>query len=68
MDSMVRLVWECTTQSRWNSGGLSFTQRNLCYDLGHDILDFTETHDNVQMSKNSNFIPAEQAPVSDTLV
>ena len=51
--------------STWNCGGLSFTQRNLCYDLGHDILALTETHDNGQMSKNTNFIPVEHAPVSD---
>ena len=52
--------------STWNCGGLSFTQRELCRALNHDILALTETHYKTQFQKNSNFIPADPVPANDT--
>ena len=46
--------WQMSTQiqvgdkirlATWNCGGLSFTQREICSELGYDILALTETHD-----------------------
>ena len=32
----------------WNCGGLSYSQRELCAQLGYDIVALTETHDSGQ--------------------
>ena len=46
----------------WNYGGLSFTQRELCGELGYDILALMETHDTGSLRHS------KQAPsASDTL-
>ena len=31
----------------WNSGGLSYTHRELCRELNYDILSLTEIHHNL---------------------
>ena len=49
----------------WNCGGLSYTLRDLCAELGYDILVLTETHDKGTLRSSRNFITAEPAPDSD---
>ena len=33
--------------STWNCGGLTFTQRQLCQELGYNMLALTETHEDL---------------------
>ena len=40
----------------WNCGGLSYTQRELCVQLGYDILALTETHDAGQLRPSKHFL------------
>ena len=51
--------------STWNCSGLSATQKQLCSELGYDILGLTETHDTGSFKKSLSFIPAEPAPEND---
>ena len=51
--------------STWNCGGLSFTQRQLCQELGYDVLALTETHNAGTMKNSHNFITSEPAPATD---
>ena len=50
----------------WNCGGLSYTQRELCSELGYDILGLTETHDKATLQNNHKFITGEPAPNEDS--
>ena len=49
----------------WNTGGLSFTNRELCKELNYDILALTETHDNGTLKDTRDFIKSEPAPKND---
>ena len=46
----------------WNCGGLSYTQRKLCAQLGYDILALTETHDSGQLRPTKRFLTATLHP------
>ena len=49
----------------WNCGGLSYTQRELCAQLGYDILALTETHDSGQLRPSKRFLTGDIAPAED---
>ena len=49
----------------WNCGGLSFTQRELCSELGYDILPLTETHDTGSLRPSKTFVKGDIAPKDD---
>ena len=49
----------------WNCGGLSYTQRELCAQLGYDILALTETHDSGQLRPTKHFLTGDIAPAED---
>ena len=49
----------------WNCGGLSYTQRELCAQLGYDILALTETHDAGQLRPSKHFLTGDTAPTGD---
>ena len=50
----------------WNCGGLSYTTREFCAELGYDILALTETHNQGTLPSNNQFIVSEPAPVNDS--
>ena len=50
----------------WNCGGLSFTQRELCSELGYDILALTETHDTGSLRPSKTFVTGDIAPKDDS--
>ena len=50
---------------RGTMGGLSFTQSELCSELGYDVLGLTETHDKGSLSTNRCFIKGDVAPKED---
>ena len=50
----------------WNCGGLSYTQRVLCDELGYDVLGLTETHDTGRLMANRRFVVGEPAPAGDS--
>ena len=50
----------------WNSGGLSYTQRELCSELNYDILAITETHNSGKLKGNKNFLTSDPAPKTDS--
>ena len=52
----------------WNCGGLSFTQRELCSELGYDILALTETHDTGSLRPSKTFVTGDIAPKDDSYV
>ena len=53
----------------WNCGGLSHThthtQRDICGQLGYDILALTETHDSGCIRSTKQFITGDTAPRGD---
>ena len=49
----------------WNCGGLSYTQRELCTDLGCEILALTETHAAGYLRPNKHCIRGGTAPAGD---
>ena len=49
----------------WNCGGLSFTQRELCSELGYDILALTDTHDTGSLRPSKTFVTDDIAPNDD---
>ena len=50
----------------WNCGGLSYTQRVLCDELGYDVLALTETHDTGRLTPSRRFAVGEPAPAGDS--
>ena len=50
----------------WNCGGLSYTQRTLCDELGYDVLALTETHDAGRLMPSRRFAVGEPAPARDS--
>ena len=58
-------VGEKVRLATWNCGGLSFTQSELCSELGYDVLGLTETHDKGSLSTNRCFIKGDAAPKED---
>ena len=50
----------------WKCGGLSFTQRELCSELGYDILALTETHDTGSLRPSNTFVTGDIAPKDDS--
>ena len=49
----------------WNCGGLSHTQRDLCGQLGYDILALTETHDSGCIRSTKHLTTGDTAPRGD---
>ena len=49
----------------WTCGVLSYTQRDLCAQLGYDILALTETHDSGQLRPSKRFLTGDIAPAED---
>ena len=49
----------------WNCGGLSFTQREICSELGYDILALTEKHDTGSLRTSKTFVTGDIAPKDD---
>ena len=49
----------------WNCGGLSFTQRELCAELGYDVLGLTETHANGSLPPRKHCLTGDAAPTGD---
>ena len=52
----------------WNCGGLSYTQRVLCDELGYDVLALTETHDTGRLTPSRRFAVGEPAPAGTVLL
>ena len=50
----------------WNCGGLSFTQRVLCDELGYDVRALTETHDTGRLTESRRFVVGESVPAGDS--
>ena len=50
----------------WKCGGLSYTQRVLCDELGYDVLALTETHDTGRLTPSRRFAVGEPAPAGDS--
>ena len=50
----------------WNCGGLSFTQRELCAQLGYAILALTETHDKGSLPPHKHCLTGDAAPAGDS--
>ena len=50
----------------WNCGGLTFTQKHLCQELGYDLLALTETHDKGGLESSRNYVQSEPAPTDDS--
>ena len=46
----------------WNCDRLSFTQRELCSELGYDILVLTETHDTGSLRPSKTVVTGDIAP------
>ena len=51
----------------WNCGGLSYTQRALCDELGYDVFALTETHDTGRLTPSRRFAVGEPAPAGDSV-
>ena len=49
----------------WNCGGLSFTQRELCAELGYDVLGLTETHAKGSLPHRKHCLTGDAAPTGD---
>ena len=49
----------------WNCGGRSYTQRELCAQLGYDILALTDTHDAGNLRPSKRFMTGDTAPAED---
>ena len=49
----------------WNCGGLSFTQRELCAQLGYGVLGLTETHDKGSLPPHKHCLTGDAAPARD---
>ena len=49
----------------WNCCGLSFRQRELCSELGYDILALPETHDTGSIQPITTFVTVDIAPKDD---